>query len=298
MTILRMIFLVAALMASPSFAETKAEQHLLYFEKGDVALEVEVILPDAYQQNPSARYPVLYILDGFWTKEPIQRFYSNLRFDNMIPEVIIVSVGYPNSVENVEDKRLWDLTHVYDLGFEAGGGAPVLLELLSKSVIPAVDSQYRTDISRRVLTGHSLAALFTLYTMYQASATFTHYAAISPSALWADEALAQLDNTYAGKHQALPARVYITYGTDEYRPYVDALRRYLQQLQHRDYDGLELSLASVEGLRHVGMTSEGFLRGMVWAFADIRPSGPSEFEKMNLQALERRRKSAKDRLAP
>ena len=80
--------------------------------------------------------------------------------------------------------------------------------------------------------------------------------------------------------------------------YADALRRYLQQLQHRDYDGLELSLASVEGLRHVGMTSEGFLRGMVWAFADIRPSGPSEFEKMNLQALERRRKSARDRLAP
>lgn len=286
---LRVILLVAMLMACPSFAEANDEQHQFYFEKEAVSLEVEVLLPDSYHQNPGAKYPVLYILDGFWTKEPVQRFYSNLRFDNMIPELIIVSIGYPDSIESVEEKRLWDLTPVYDTGFQAGGNAPVLLELLSTSVIPAVDRQYRTDQSRRVLTGHSLAALFTLYTMYQAPGTFTHYAAISPSALWADEVLAKLDNTYARKSSVLPAHVYITYGTEEYRPYVDALARYLQQLQDRNYQDLALSLANVEGLRHVGMTSEGFLRGMVWAFADIRPEGSSEFEKMNLKALERKK---------
>lgn len=278
-------FLTVLLIALPALADNTDNQHLFHFSQDDVTLEVEILLPGSYHQDPSAHYPVLYILDGYWIKNPMQRFYSNLRFDNMIPELIIVSIGYPNSVENIDNKRMWDLTHVYDPGFQAGGNASVLLDLLVSSVKPTLEKQYRTDSTRQVLTGHSLAALFTLYVLYQAPDTFTHYAAVSPSALWADKALAKLDNTFANKNQGLPAHVYITYGTEEYAPYIEALKRYLQQLQNRDYDGLDLSLARVEGLRHAGMTSEGFLRGLIWAFADIKPEGPSEFEKMYQKVL-------------
>lgn len=120
--------------------------------------------------------------------------------------------------------------------------------------------------------------------MYEQPNLFTHYAAISPSALWANKTLFKIDNNYAKKRKSLPSNVYITYGTDEYLPYLNALKNYITQLEGRKYNNLNLSLAHVEGMRHVGMKPEGFLRGIVWSLADIKPNGPSGFAKKNLDA--------------
>ncbi|MDO3384647.1 alpha/beta hydrolase-fold protein [Gilvimarinus sp. SDUM040013] len=267
-----------------SFAKPAAKGNTYFFERDDISLKVDVILPESYDSESSALYPAVYLLDGYWTRDLVTRMYVNLRFDNMLPELIFVSIGYPGEVENIEQKRLTDLTPAYDSGFKAGGSASSLLDLISNSIVPMVGNNYRVDASRRVLTGHSLAGLFTLYAMYQKPNTFSHYAAISPSALWANETLASIDTGYAKQNKNLKAQAYITYGSDEYVPYVRALQRYTKQLEARDYDGLELSLAKVEGMRHVGMQFEGFIRALAWAFADRRPEGPSQFEKMNLKA--------------
>src|SRR5690606_2978337 len=119
------------------------------------------------------------------------------------------------------------------------------------------------DKDRTILSGHSLAGLFTLYAMYQNPELFTHYAAISPSALWANQALAEIDHEYSENNSALATHLYITYGTEEYTPYVESLKSYILQLERQHYEGLNLSLANVEGLRHVGMKPEGFIRAIV-----------------------------------
>lgn len=127
--------------------------------------------------------------------------------------------------------------------------------------------------------------------MYENPEQFTHYAAVSPSALWADEYLIDLDNQYSKNNRSLDAHVYVTHGTDEYVPYVDALERYIAQIRAKGYESLDLSLARVEGMRHVGMTSEGFVRGIAWAFSDLRPEGPSTFERMHIEASDASKKS-------
>lgn len=272
-------------MAHTALAHPQVSENDYEFEKEGVSLQVSVHLAESYESDKNATYPVIYLLDGYWTLEPMLRFYDNLRFDNMVPEMIVVSIDYPKSIKDVEQKRMWDLTHQYDTGFKAGGDASTLLDILANELVPAVEENYRVDNDRTILIGHSLAGLFALYTMYQKPDTFSHYAAISPSALWADAALAKLDKDYAEKHSELQANTYITYGTAEYAPYVQSLEAYIRQLQQRKYDGLNLTLASVEKLRHVSMKTEGFVRALVWSVADIRPQGPSEFEKMNLRAL-------------
>lgn len=270
-----------------SLVDSALDEHVYEFERDSISLEVSVHLPESYETRKSESYPVIYLLDGYWTLEPMLGFYSNLRFDNMVPEMILVSISYPEDVEDVEEKRMWDLTHVYDSGFKAGGNAAILFDLIANSVTATIEKNYRADTTRTLLTGHSLAGLFTLYTMYRDPGLFTHYAAISPSALWGDNALANLDSVYAKNCEDLPAKVYITYGTGEYAPYVNSLKNYTRLLERREYGKLELTLAKVEGLRHVGMTSEGFLRGLIWSVADIAPGSPSGFETMNRKALER-----------
>jgi predicted alpha/beta superfamily hydrolase len=274
------LLLLAGACASPS----KLEKKFFKFNNDDVSLEIEILLPDSYVKSGNKTYPVLYVLDGFWNKDSINIAYDNLRFDNTIPEIIIVSIGYPKHIKDVEEQRMWDLTPVYDSGFKAGGNAQAMFDLITEEITPFIDKNYKVNKKRSILTGHSLAGLFTLYVMYKDPKAFTHYAAISPSALWANNALSNIDSNYAGNNNNLPTNLYITYETDEYVPYVKSLENYIHQLENRNYEKLNLSLAKVEGLGHVGMKSEGFLRGIVWSLFDIRPDGPSGFEKKNLDA--------------
>lgn len=262
-------------------------KRLLTFQHEGTQVAADVILPESYVSVNSTHYPVLYLLDGYWNKQSIAGVYRGLRFDNVLPEIIIVSIEYPDTIENVEDQRMKDLTPKYDKRFEIGGGAETFLQVITQQLVPFIETNYRVDRSRTILTGHSLAGLFTLYAMYENPEEFTHYAAISPSALWADEYLKEIDNQYSKNAQSLEANVFITYGTDEYVPYVEALKHYIEQIQANDYDGLDLSLAKVEGMRHLGMTSEGFVRGIAWAFSDLRPEGPSTFEKMHIELREK-----------
>lgn len=279
------MFLFIITTACSNFPKVDKGINIFNFNKSDVSLEIEILLPEAYESSGTKAYPVLYLLDGYWYKDSIKGAYGNLRFDNMVPEIIIVSVSYPKHIKNVVAQRMQDLTPAYDSGFKFGGNASVMLDVITQQVIPFVERNYRIDKERVILTGHSLAGLFTLYSMYQTPKAFTHYAAISPSALWANETLSHIDLEYSKKTNALRTNLYITYGTDEYIPYVNSLKSYISQLEGRNYVGLNLTLSKVEGLRHAGMTSEGFLRGIVWSLFDIRLKGPSGFENLNVDAL-------------
>jgi|GEM_PF-1189801 predicted alpha/beta superfamily hydrolase len=279
---LLLIVVMAGCSSLPKVEEVSSSPQ---FSRGDVSIEIDTILPESYQSSNHS-YPVIYVLDGYWNKESIKEAYNALRFDNMIPEAIIVTIGYPAAIEDYETQRMWDLTPVYDAGFKAGGRSEDLLNILSGDLLPFIQNKYRTDKNRSILIGHSLAGLFTLYSLYERPNTFTHYAAISPSALWAEHALSKIDHNFAAHSNALNANLYITYETDEYRPYVAALEEYVELLKKRRYQDLSLAVAQVEGMGHVSMKAEGYMRGLAWSFTDIRPEGPSEFEKKNLRALE------------
>lgn len=286
-TKIKIVLFVLALTAC-SHLQQKPElsKNPTIFQHGSVSIAVETILPETYHTSHNDQYPVIFVLDGYWNQNFVEQIYNALRFDNMIPEAIIVTIGYPAEIQDYETQRMWDLTLVRDAGFKAGGNAEDLLKILADDVLPFMKNHYRIDKNRTVLIGHSLAGLFTLYSLYEKSNVFTHYAAISPSALWADYALSKLDSQFAAASNTLTGNVYLTYETDEYRPYVDALDNYVEQIKKRNYQGLNLTTAVVDGMGHVSMKSEGYARGLAWAFADIRPKDPSEFEKKNLKALE------------
>lgn len=274
----RIFILVCTLISTCTWADSN---QIKLFSQGELEITAEVILPDSYASNTTITYPVLFVLDGYWTKESIQRSYKNLRFDNQVPEMIHVSISYPESVVNIEDKRMNDLTPKYDTLFKRGGKAKDLLSLLTDQIIPYVDKHYPIDQNRKILTGHSLAGLFTLYTMYQSTSSFTHYVANSPSALWADEVLAEIDRNYRKNSNQLNTNLFITFGEKEYVPYIDALRSYIESLKASRYENLNLTIDTVDGLRHAGMSTHGFLQGVLWAFSQNPPGGVSGFEALH-----------------
>lgn len=134
--------------------------------------EIIVHLPDSYAQSKSAAYPVLYVLDGQSNHRIADAASSLLGAYGTIPELIVVAI--PNT------NRMRD--------FSQDAGAAKFLRFLTAELVPQIDSRYRTR-PMRVLAGHSLTALFTVWAMTQMPDAFFGWIALDPSLWWNDGAV-------------------------------------------------------------------------------------------------------------
>lgn len=145
---------------------------------------VQVYLPSSYRTS-QAHYPVLYLLDGDAYYLSVAGIVRQLgESSGRIPETIVVSI--PN-VARAQELAAPLRKPKPD---EAPYAADRFLRFLKQDLIPWVDTQYRTQ-PFRIIVGHSLSGLFTLYTFLNAPETFNAYLALSPALWWDEEALVQ-----------------------------------------------------------------------------------------------------------
>ncbi|MFH2000237.1 MAG: alpha/beta hydrolase-fold protein [Planctomycetota bacterium] len=132
--------------------------------------DLEIYLPEYYSESKEA-YPVLVVLDG-------GRFFQycvsivNMMSPNYMPGMIIV--GLPNT------DRTRDLYPLDSRQDEPGTGTQRFLGFMERELIPYIEKEYRA-LPYRILFGHSLAGLFTLYTLIEKPELFEVYIATSPS---------------------------------------------------------------------------------------------------------------------
>jgi predicted alpha/beta superfamily hydrolase len=151
-----------------------------------------VYTPPSYSDSTvvPARYPVLYLLDGFEhfhaVSGLIQALGTGVNGTFAIPEMIVVAIP------NVGASRERDLTPTHATRGADGaelpdqsesGGGPAFLDFIRNELIPHIDAAYRT-IPYRVFVGHSLGGITTLNALYTMPETFSAYVAIDPSLWW------------------------------------------------------------------------------------------------------------------
>lgn len=242
--------------------------------------ELVVALPGSYESSPGKSYPVLYILDPWWHMPLVNAVHGSQVYDRALPELIIVGISYPGADPDYDDLRTRDYTPTRDAGSNPNSGdAGKFLAFIEESVIPLVDSRYRTNTAERALSGVSLGGLFTLWAMYQRPGLFNRYIALSPAVIWDDNLMFRVDDAYAAAHDALPARLFIAYGTSETPAFAHPIIEFQQKIADRHYQGLELLNHAVEGERHGSACIEGYSRGTRWVFKDLAPTGPSGLER-------------------
>jgi hypothetical protein len=150
-----------------------------------------VYTPPSYSDTTvvSARYPVLYLLDGYEhfhaVSGLIQALGTGVNGTFAIPEMIVVAIP------NVGPHRTRDLTPTSATrgadGAErpdqaASGGDPAFLDFISNELIPHIDVAYRT-MPYRAFVGHSLGGITTLNALYTMPETFDAYVAIDPRSM-------------------------------------------------------------------------------------------------------------------
>ena len=226
--------------------------------------DLYIRVPDDYEKYPKVKYPVLYMLDAQWDFKMMDSIYGSLKYDGLVPEMVIVGISYSGDKPDYETLRAMDYTPVNTNNVVGSGDAPKFLAFLKDTVIPFVESNYQVRPTERVLMGHSYGGLFTLYALFTDPTLFNGYVSGSPVTVYGDNFSFKQEEAYFDRHKDLTTRLYIFVGGEESLLY--PVNQFVDVLKSRNYEGLTLETRVLEGEGHSSSKTEGFNRGLRFVF--------------------------------
>ncbi len=173
---------------------------------------INVYAPPEYDGKSTARYPVLYMLDG-GLKEDFPHLAITLDAlikDKVIPPMLLVGI------ENTERRR--DLTGPTTIDSDRET-APVVgesarfREFIAKELKPQIAMFYNVNDSSAII-GESLAGLFVVETMFLEPNLFDTYIAFDPSLWWNAEQWWREASTRLDGSTAIRARLFFAASAD------------------------------------------------------------------------------------
>ena len=240
------------------------------------AYQLHIHLPASFAKEPKRRYPVLYVTDGYWDFATVVASYNNLNYDRVVPEFIIVGLGYAGDKPDYDKLRGWELSPVR-MGDGNGGHADQFIAALQKDIFPLVERDYRGDPAQRYLAGSSLGGLFTLHAMYAHPELFKGYIAASPAVVVGGDWIIGRAKAYAATGKPIQARLYVTGAENEWPGFLAGIQRYQALLPELKHPELVFQNRTIDGERHAGTKAESYTRGMRFVFEPLAPEkGPSK----------------------
>ncbi|MCD9027479.1 esterase family protein [Luteimonas sp. BDR2-5] len=149
---------------------------------------IYVRLPEGYAENPHARYPVVYVLDGDSLFPLLAPTHLFLHYDERLPEAILVGIAYGGFDPSI-NKRNVDFSAPGDDARPGEAGAPAFLDFLRNELLPQAENRYRIDPLQRVLLGQSRSGYFVLWSALQDPDLFRARIASNPAFTPARQAL-------------------------------------------------------------------------------------------------------------
>ncbi|MBP8822023.1 MAG: alpha/beta hydrolase [Flavobacteriales bacterium] len=175
---------------------------------------LNIVLPPGYAANDTARYPVIFLLDGS-ADEDFMHVAGALQFATMDwiawqqPSILV-------GIANTDRKR--DLTFPTSIAkdkeqFPTTGGSADFRRFLGQELIPFVDDHFRTRPDR-LLIGQSLGGLLAAEVLLVQPALFQRYLIVSPSLWWDNGSLLERSAGSLWKPGTAPAQVFIAVGRE------------------------------------------------------------------------------------
>lgn len=250
-----------------------------------------VDVPASYAQNPERRYPVVFVTDGLYSF-PLVRSIRNLlgQKGRNIEDFILVGLP-PEQGKTSKESRSRDYTpsnpllnpkaDKQDYTAMHYGEAAAYRDFIETQVFALIAREYRVDMQRKVLAGHSLGGLFGSYVLLTKPGMFQSYILSSPS-LWFDEdEILKHEAAYANAHRDLPARVMLYIGMYETKgpppryhregDMVGDTIKFEQLLRSRGYPSLQVGSQIIGDEDHMTVFPTTISRGLLWA---LPGSGP------------------------
>ena len=260
----------------PGFTLPNTQLRTLPRAAGGPGYLLYIALPASYHANPLRKYPVLYATDGYYRFTGLYGLYDQLVKDRVVPEFIIVGIGYAGENQDYRFLRRRDLGPAPVEGTPGSGHAAEFLGSLEQEIIPFVENNYRTDPTHRVLSGISFGGTFSLFTMLTKPELFSGYIAVSPDVSWNPDWMFEYEAAFAKSGRKINARLFMTTAENEGPKYIASIRRFDERLKLHAYSGLEYRFRFIDDERHFSTFAEATNRGLRFVFEPLAPeTGPT-----------------------
>ena len=205
------LFILIMILNTAVFAQSKkaginiGEEVKIQSKVLDETRSLYISFPSSYKDSEQ-KYPVLYLLDGdsyLRLAHGIVDYLSTVY--DLIPEMIIVGIGNTD--------RMRDMTPSKQFSVPSSGGADKFHEFFKTELIPYINKTYPVT-SFRVLLGHSLGGLFSMYSLVQNAGLFNSYIAVSPSINWNSFEILSSVKEFLGGRSALNGFLFMSMSTE------------------------------------------------------------------------------------
>ncbi|MFZ1700270.1 MAG: alpha/beta hydrolase-fold protein [Pyrinomonadaceae bacterium] len=212
---------------------------------------VLVRVPLAYRQQPTSRFPVLYMLDAHPPQNAMMAgIVEQQAWGDKIPEMIIVGIQNTN--------RTRDMTPTAT-EIAGSGGAEKFLDFIEKELIPMVEQNYRTQ-PYRIFAGHSLGGLLAIHTLVTRPQMFNAYIAASPVLNWDKDIVIKCAEQEFKKKAAGKRTVFVALGNEpEYQSGCDSFRDLVKRSKP---DGLDIEFQQFKDESHGSVVLPAYFGGL------------------------------------
>lgn len=182
-------------------------------EANGIAYRIFTAVPK--EAAPKGGYPVIYMVDG----NRMLPIAARRMAENPALKAVFVGIGYPtDNQEEIVRLRYFDLTpptpdDLIPVHFNVPktGGRDAFFDFIDNQVKPEIEKRFKIDEDRQALFGHSLGGLFTLYALFNHTASFQSYSAADPSIWWNNRSILKDKDQFIAsfKHAPRPIRLLI-----------------------------------------------------------------------------------------
>ena len=245
-------------------------QHILK----SIILEEErpiiVSLPIGYN-NSKANYPVLYVLDGLQNIKHTVGTLELLTESGLIPPLILVGIESLDRTRDLTPSNAGENVHggTGNSGIPQSGGAPKFLEFLREELIPFVETNYRTH-PYRILEGHSLGGLFSVYTLMESKDLFDAFIIEAPALWWNNEEMTEKAKNFFKSHDNLNKTVYFGIGGGDGWGMRQELKRYVDVVKQHNPKQFKWLHEEVGDEGHMASRLLLNYNGLKFLFSDIK----------------------------
>jgi predicted alpha/beta superfamily hydrolase len=208
----------------------------------------------------------VYLLDGGITFPLLSGYFRYLTLAEEVPAAILVGIGYGTDDWQQGNLRGTDYTAQSEER-EHYGGAERFQEVLRKEVMPLIETQYRSDPSRRVIFGQSLGGQFVLHAAQTAPGLFWGHIASNP-ALHRNLPFFLERREPDAEENRREVRLFVSSAEFDDERFAVPAREWIRHWSAQEPKPWALQTMVIEGENHFSAAPAAFRHGMLWLFGD------------------------------
>jgi predicted alpha/beta superfamily hydrolase len=236
---------------------------------------LEVSLPVSY--DASKKYPVYYILDGYYAAAIAHGAHRTLQFENLIEDVIVVTISGPEKTTSEWLINRWpDYTFSKDTlndviyakvfhlpeGSTMSGKGDLFFQTLTQQIFPLIENKYGFN-GNRGISGHSLGGYLVADLMFKVPEMFNRFGINSSSQrLHLNNEIRSKEKNYASTHKEYNAKVFLSFGSLEPKDAIQDLHYFDNQLKSH-YKNIETKFVEFADETH-GSVMPAMLSTCMW----------------------------------